>query len=359
MKLLDKYILKNFLVTFFFTVIIFVVVISVIDFTENNDDFIKNNVPYSKVISVYYLNYFPYIANMLSPILVFIATVIVTARLAARTEIIAMFNSGMSFLRILLPYFMGSVFIAGLIFILIGWIIPDANKVRVDFENTYIKPKIGYDAVDVHQKVSPETYLYMKNYNTASQTGYDFTLETIKGNRLESKLKANRISWIDSTQKWNLNEYSIRKIDSAGKEILLTGSNKDTLLDVGPKDFELNGNPHETLTLTELEAHIKKLQERGSEEVPVYLTEKYERYTYPFAIIILTIIGVIVSARKSRQGTGFQIAFGFLLAMIYILFVILGRSVSQVGSVGPLAAAWTPNIVFSIIGFIMYKTLPR
>lgn len=359
MKLLDRYILKNFLVTFFFTVLIFVVVVCVVDFTENNDDFIEEKVPYSEIFGDYYLNYVPYLANMLSPIMIFIATVIVTARMAARTEIIAMFNCGMSFLRILLPYFVGSGLVAILTFYLIGWVIPDANKVRIDFEEKYLRGNKNVESFDIHMKISPEQYIYMKSYNPMSESGYDFTLESVKGNELISKLKANKARFNQEKQTWYLNNYSIRQFAENGKETFHRGTGLDTIIPLKPSDLEINPMLYVTLTMGELEEHIQKLKERGSEEVAFYVVEKTERYTYPFAIIILTVIGVIVSGRKSRQGTGFQIAFGFALAIIYILFVILSRTISQYGSVGPITAAWTPNIIFTFIGYIMYKTLPR
>ncbi len=359
MKLLDRYILKSFLVTFFFTVLIFVVVVSVIDFTENHDDFISNKLSFKEIFGDYYLNYFPYIANMLSPIMVFIATVIVTARLAARTEIIAMFNSGMSFLRILYPYFVGSLIIAGLTFYLIGWVIPDANKIRIDFEDKYFRGHREITSYDLHMKIAPELYIYMKNYNSTNQSGYDFTLEKVQGNELVSKLKASKILYDAEKGAWHLNNYSVRTFLEGGQESYYEGTELDTIIPIAPADFNLNPLLYVTLTLDELDEYIDKLRERGSEEVPMYITERTERYTYPFAIIILTVIGVIVSARKSRQGTGVQIAFGFALAIIYILFVILSRTVSQYGSAGPVLAAWTPNIIFTFIGYIMYKTLPR
>jgi len=358
MKLLDKYILKKLLTTFLFTVIIFVVVICVIDFTENNDDFISEKIPYSEIFGVYYLNYIPYLANMLSPILIFIATVVVTAQLAARTEIIAMFNSGMSFIRVLVPYIIGSLLIGGLTFFLIGWIIPHATKKRAEFETKYLKGQFYFEGQNVHMKIAPNVYMYVKNYNNITQTGFDFTLETIKDNKLLSKLKATQIKWDSVKNKWSIREYSLRTFKN-GQETLVRGVNIDTTINIYPSDFEETKRLYATFDNQELNARIARLKERGSEEVAAYLTEKYERYTYPFAILILTVIAVIVSARKSRQGTGFQIAFGFALAMIYILFVIMSRSVAHLGDIDPLVGAWVPNILFSFIGFIMYKTLPR
>lgn len=358
MKLLDWYILKKFLSAFFFTVLLLVLIICVIDYTERNDDFLKHNIKFGFVMKEYYLNFIPYISNMLSPITVFIATVFVTANLAARTEIIAILSSGVSFKRFLVPYIIGATFIGLLVFYLGGWVIPKANKDRVNFENAYLKGEYYFDQRNIHIKTSKDTYVFMESFNNQILTGYQFTLENITGTNLNAKITANKISWVPEKRAWRLSNYSYRTFNGM-HETLRKGYQMDTVINISPKDFENNYLLHETFTLPELEKYISDLKEKGAENIQIYRTEKYERYTYPFAIIILTIIGVIVSSRKSREGVGFQIAFGFLLAFVYIIFVIMSRSIASVGSIGPLMAAWIPNIIFSGIGVIMYKTVPK
>jgi lipopolysaccharide export system permease protein len=126
-----------------------------------------------------------------------------------------------------------------------------------------------------------------------------------------------------------------------------------------PKDFGNNYALHETFTLTELDKFINELKNRGDDGVATYQIEKYVRFTSPFAMVILTLIGVIVSARKARGGVGLQIAIGFVLAFVYILFFIMSKSVAQVGSLHPILAVWLPNLIFSVIGLVMYFTVPR
>ncbi len=358
MKLLDKYILKKFLTTYVFTVLILVSVILVIDFTEKNDDFIKNNVAISEIIFDYYLNLIPYYANMLSPITVFIATVFVTAKLASHTEIVAILSSGVSFRRLLVPYLMGSSLIAVLIFGLIGWVIPNANKKSVAFQVKYTKNPFSYDSRNIHVKVAPETYVYMESYNNTANVGYNFAIETIKDTHLKSKLTSSNVQWNAEKQKWHMDYYTLRTFDGE-KETMVKGGSLDTTLNLTPKDFESNYKLEQTMTLTELNRFIDEKMSRGADDIETYLIEKYERFSYPFAIIILTIIGVIVSARKARGGVGFQIALGFFLAFIFIIFVITSRSLAQVGDVDPSVAAWIPTIVFSGIGFLLYRYVPR
>ena len=377
MKLLDKYILKSLLSTFFFVVLILLAVITVIDLTEKMDKFAKAGVT-SGQIADYYLDYISWIASFITPITMFIATVYVCARMAGHTEVIAMLSSGGSFRRFLLPFLVGASIIGGISFFLNGWIIPDSNKSRLEFEVQYIKNKYYFDKRNIHIQVAPDIYLYLQSYNNNSNTGYHFSLEKFKDNRLIEKLTANRIEWDSAKQKWTLRDYKIRKIDrvfetiskpespafqppkmAISRDSLTSGTNLDTALVIHPKEFESDYRKYDGMTMDELETYIKTLKARGSTGVEVYEVEKYTRYSAPFTILILVFMGVIVSSRKSRGGTGLQIAVGFLLSFIFILFFTLFRTFAEAGSTPPIISVWIPNIIFGIISLGMYKYVPR
>jgi lipopolysaccharide export system permease protein len=357
-RILDKYILKKFLTAFFFTVIVLVMVICVIDFTEKNDDFLKHNLGAWQIITEYYVNLFPYYANLLSPITVFIAVVFVTSQLAARTEIVAILASGVSFKRLLLPYIMGSVVLGIATMALTGWIIPYANKTRVEFERKYVKNPYRFNGRNVHIKIGPKSYAYMESYDNVNNVGYKFALETIEGTLLKRRLTAEAITWDSTKQAWHLSPQLVRVIRGP-KETLLSLPARDTTLNLYPKDFASTYRLSETLTLPELNAFIQQKIDRGASDTQIYLSEKHERYAYPYAMFILTIIGVIMSARKSRAGVGGQIALGFVLAFVFIIFVILSRNFAQVGDVPPMLAAWIPSIIFTGIGLVLYRIVPR
>jgi lipopolysaccharide export system permease protein len=327
-KILDVYILRRFLTTFFFVVLIVIAVLSVIDYTEKSDAYIKHNVPWSEIINDYYLNFIPYILNMLSPIIVFITTVLVNSKLSSHTEIIAMLSSGMSFRRFLVPYIVGAVMLGGLIFYMVGWVVPHTSKKRVAFELKYIDSPFYYDKRNNHFKLNDSTYAYMETYSSYDNRGYRFTLETIKGQQLMAKLSSDLISWDSVKSRWHVDRYEVHTFDE-GRETITTGYSLDTALNLYPRDFQNQLKKEATLDLPELEAFITEQITRGADNFEVYLNEKYERYAYPFAVIILTIMGVIISSRKSRRGTGYQIAIGFALAFLYVLFVITSRNIGQ------------------------------
>lgn len=372
MKLLDQYILKRFLSTFFFVVLILLAVITVIDLTDKMDKFAKAGVTASQIAG-YYLDYISWIGSFITPITIFIATVYVCAQMAVRTEVIAILSSGVSFLRFLFPFFIGALFVASISFVLNGWVIPNSNKSRLAFELQYLKNKFYFDQRNIHIQVAPDTYLYMQSYNNNNNTGYHFTLEKFDDNKLIEKLTADRIQWDTVKHKWMMHNWSVKKVDAvfdttpgayekvknAVADSLREGKSKDTTLVIHPEEFENDYRKYDGLTLNELNEYIRTLRARGSTGVEVYEVEKYTRYSAPFSIFILTFMGAIVSSRKSRGGTGLQIALGFLLSFIFILFFILFRTFAETGSMPPAISVWIPNIIFGFISLAMYKYVPR
>lgn len=358
MKKIDWYIFRKLVVAYLFVVVILVLVICVIDWSEKNDDFVQSEATLNQIIFDYFLNLIPYWASVLSPLMVFIACVFVTARLASHTEIIAMLSSGISFRRLTRPYFLASLLIGIVNFIGIAWFIPKANSTRLAFEFTYLKNPYYYDGRNIHIKTSPDTYVYMESYNNRLEVGYKFSVEKIEDNKLLSKLTSPKITWNENLEKWHLDYYSIHDFSPEG-ELYHEGRNLDTTLNFSPEDFERQERLYETFTVTELTEYIKELRMRGAENIEPYIVERYERFTYPAAIIILSLMGLITASRKSRRGTGVQIAFGFVLAFIYILFVMMSRSIAQVGGFSPLMGALFPSIVFAVIAIFLYRNVPK
>lgn len=357
LKILDLYILKKFLKSFIFVVFIIVMIIVVIDITEKIGDFTDKDIPMNRIME-YYLDFIPWIANLISPITVFIATVFVTANMASHTEIIPILASGVSFKRMLVPYFVGAIIIALVSFYLNGWVIPNANKSRRAFEIEFIEGKYYFTKNNFHIQVSPTEYLYLNRYVNTNNTGYSFTLEEIRDNKLIKKLSASQIVWLSDRNTWLIKNWIERDLRDDG-EIITAGDSLFMDLVILPKDFQSQHRLWETLTNSELDAKIFEIESRGLEGVEIYQVEKYFRITMPFTVLVLVFIGVIVSSRKRRGGTGLQIALGFIISFVFIIFVITSRGVAEGGLINPAIAVWIPNVVFSGVGLIMYRYVPR
>ena len=357
MKILDWYILKKFLKSYVFVVVVIQLVVVIIHITENNENYINHELTAGQIAG-FYMDYVPYIANMIAPITIFITVVFMTSQLAQHSEIIAILSSGVSFQRFMRPYMMGALIIAAFSFYFGGWLIPNGNKDRVAFELQYIKGAYRFTKRDIHIKIGPNTLLYLQSYNVGNNVGYKPTLETIEDGVLVNKIEATRMEWQEETGKWRFRNWKKRDVMEM-EELFSAGKSMDTTLRIHPKDFASDYSRYETLTMNELYEYIGELELRGADDIEKYEIEKYIRYTAPFAAIVLTFIGLGVSARKARGGSGFQIALGFLLAFIYIIFFIFSRTSAEAGNIAPIIAIWIPNIIFSTIGLIIYQTIPR
>ncbi len=366
MKIIDQYILKRVLSTFFFVVLILMAIITVIDITEKMDKFAKNNLDSGAVLG-YYLDFIPWIMGLITPITIFIAIIYVTSRMASHTEIISILSGGVSFRRFLVPYFIAAGVVASISFALNGWVIPAATKSRLAFELQYFNNRYYYDARNIHLQVAPQVYLFIQNYNNVTNVGYQFSLERFQDNVLVEKLTADNITWDTVKRTWSLKYWKLHRVNDVftsasttdPKTFLTYGNEMDTALAISPKDFEAQERSYEGMTTPELTEHIAKLRFRGASGVAMYEVEKHIRTAAPFTTFILVFMGVTVSSRKSRGGTGLQIALGFVLAFIFILFFLLTRRFAETGSMHPILAAWTPNCIFTVVSLVLYRFTPR
>ena len=361
LKLIDKYIIKKFLGTFFFCLLLILTIAVVFDFAEKIDNFMEKQAPVKAIIFDYYMNFIPYFAMLFAPLFVFIAVIFFTSKMAVSTEIIAILNSGMSFRRMMFPYFLSALFIATFTFVLTNYVIPKANLTRMDFEDRYYHSSSSkrVPVENIHRMVYKDVYVYMGTYNPLSKRGQNFTIEKFSDSGvLESKLSSSSVVYDTTLHKWSALNYYIRDIQG-NNEIIRKGKQIDTTLTIQPSDFSRDPGFVGTMTSHELNNYIDLLKLQGSDELKLFLIEKYRRFANPFAVFILTLIGVTLSSRKIRGGIGMNIGIGLTLSFSYILFLQFASQFSLKGSLGPMIAMWIPNIIYSIIGLVLYKLAPK
>lgn len=357
-KIIDWYIIKKYLGTFSFTLAIFTVIIVIFDVSEKLDDFLRHQAPISEIIFSYYAGFIPFYLNFLSPLINFIAVIFFTAKMADQTEIVPILSSGVSFKRFLRPYVISStiIFIVTLIFNL--FIIPETNQLKIDFENTYVNPKSDNSKMFTHMQIDKDSYIYIENFDNNQKVGYKFMLEKFTGDDLKEKLIADKITWDSLKLKWKIENYTIRKIDGL-KENMVSGTSKDTTLDMRPKDFEIYDNIYQAMNMRELNNRIKKEEIRGTGVMVDLQLEKYKRFVYPFSAYILTLMGVSLSSRKVRGGIGLPLGIGIILSFTYILFIQFTTMFALKGGLPPLIAVIIPNVVFGIIGIYLLIKAPK
>ena len=357
LKILDRYIIRQFLGTFLFTMMIFTLIAVVIDFSDKVEDFIEKSVPLGEMVFDYYINFALFMMGQLIPLYVLISVVFFTSRLASNSEVISILNAGVSFRRILKPYLIAAVAITAFHLFSNHNLIPNGNKKRLDFEHTYVwQSNDRGKKSNVHFFIGPETTVYIRRYNKKRQTADDFRLEQIKDHKMVYILKAKKATWVEETEKWKLDNYEIHTFNGL-KETLELGlkESMDTALNLRPADFVRFLNQKDMLVTGELQKSIDRDLERGVGNTKEYQVEVQRRSSEPFSIIILTIIGVAIAARKVRGGMGLHLLLGVVVGALYIFLIKFSITFANNDVVPPGLGVWIPNIVFGLIAVYLVK----
>lgn len=356
---LDRYIIKKFLGTYIFSLILIIVVIIVFDYNEKIDKFVSSNAPMNEIIFDYYLNLAPYYANTFSALFVFISVIYFTSKLAENSEIIAILSSGVSFRRLMKPYMIAAGIISLMTYLMTAFIIPNGNATMLEFEQKYSKKKKVESANDIQFKIDDNTIAFIERFESKNNTGWRFMLNTFEEKKLVSHMEARTITYNpDRPHIWTARHWKIREFHENG-EIIRESKKEplDTLLMIEPSDFLISEGEQETMTTPELSAYIDKQKERGIANIQSFEIEYHKRIAMSFAAFILTIIGASLSSRKVKGGMGLSLGIGLALSFSYILFQSISSAFAEQMPVA--LAAWLPNITYSIIAIVLYIRAPR
>ena len=360
-SLLDWYIIKKFIGTYVFSIILIISIAIVFDFNENLSKFTQYHAPWRAIIFDYYANFIPYYSNLFSPLFVFIAVIYFTSKLAGNSEIIAMMATGMSFRRLLRPYMFTCVLIALTTFYLNAYVIPHGTIIRQQFENRYRRNKVTTAAENVQIRLSKNTVVYIQHYDDRMKRGFGFSLDKFADKKLVSHMTASEIQYdtiADSKYHWKANNWKIRTLKGL-RETITSGAVKDTMLLMEPADLIYSKGQQETFTSPELLQYISKQTSRGSANVKQYEVEYHKRIAMSFASFILTIIGASLSARKRKGGMGLYLGIGLGLSFAYIMLQTVSSTFAINADAPPMLAAWIPNIIFAVIACFCYRQAPN
>ena len=361
LKRIDRYIIGKFIGTYIYSIILIISISIVFDVNENLAKFTTNHAPLRAIVFDYYANFIPYFANLFSPLFVFIAVIFFTSKLAGNSEIIAMLASGMSFRRLMRPYFISAALIAILNYYLGAYVIPQGTIVRQNFEVLYKNNSKITSATNVQLQVGRGIIAYIQQYDDNSKTGYGFSLDKFEKKKLVSHMTASVIYYdtiSDTRFHWRARNYKIRTLKGLREEIK-TGAVIDTTITMEPMDLVFSKGQQETFTSPELLAYISKQQERGSQNVVQYEVEFHKRIAMSFASFILTVIGASLSSRKRKGGMGLYLGIGLALSFTYILLQTISATFAINAGTPAMLAEWIPNIIYIFIAWLCWRQAPN
>ena len=362
---LDRYILKKFIVTFIFCLLLFTVIAVAVDSSEKTDDFVKSGLTTAQLIKKYYLGFVPFIWSLLFPLFVFIAVIFFTSRMATRSEIIAILASGTSYNRVLRPYFFGGLLLALTLWLGNRYWIPKANSIRSNFQINYIDKNDVYKnqqytncAQCFYLRIDTNTFIGIKDYDTSSKSARGFFLERISDDKISYNLRAETIRWDTAKKNWLLLNAIERKVKNMGEEVKQY-STLNINLNLKPSELRKDEYLKDKLTTPELVSFINQEELRGTEGLSALKVERYRRSATPAAVLLLTMIGAVIASRKTRGGSGMHLALGITIAALFIVSDRFSTVFATKGNFPPLLAAWLPNIVFTGVAYLLYRRTPK
>lgn len=335
------------------------ILVVIVDLSEKTDDFAKTGLTAGQIINDYYLGFIPHIDAMLFPLFLFISVIFFTSKMANRTEVVAILSAGISFKRFLLPYFFAGLIFTAFLFWVNHSILPHANEKWSTFNAKYIDFNYGgyvntSTISNKYFKLDSTSYAGMRFYDTTSKSGSNFFIQKFDNTNLLYNLHAQGITWDSATGKWNLTQVKIRKIDGL-KQSLTDSPVIKMALNFKPMDLKTDAYTKDKLTTPQLERLIELEKMRGGEDVNSLILEKQNRNATPVSVLILTIIGATIASKKIRGGSGFHLAIGVLICVIYILVGRFSSVFAMKANFNPVFAAWLPNIAFAFLAFYLYK----
>lgn len=360
-KILDWYIIKKFIGTYIYSIMLIISISIVFDINENLAKFSESHAPLRAIVFDYYLNFIPYFANLFSPLFVFIAVIFFTSKLAGNSEIISMLAAGVSFKRLMRPYMISCVAISILSFFLSAYVIPHGTVIRQNFETIYKNKTKNTSADNVQLQVGTGVIAYIQHYDNNLKKGYGFCLDKFENKKLVSHLTAMEIQYdtiSDSKNHWKMTNWKVRRLKGL-REVITSGIQKDTLIQMEPTDLVYSKGQQETFTSPELRAYISKQIDRGSGNVVQYQVEYHKRIAASFASFILTTIGFSLSSRKRKGGMGLYLGIGLALSFGYIMLQTVSSTFAINADLPPMLAAWIPNIIFAVVAYFCYRNAPN
>ena len=357
LKILDRYIIKKFILTFFVALLLIIAVVIVVDFSESIQSFLDKKVPLQKIAG-YYLNFIPYFVNLFIPLFTFISVIYFTSKLSGNSEIIAMSNGGMSFYRMLYPYVLTVVVIGGLSFCLDNYLIPKTSLRMMYFKDQYLSKQVHSKDSDTHIKLSDSTYAYVHYWDADNVRGYAFWYEEMGVQGMERKLSSQIIRWDSIRQLWHLEKYVDRHF-SGREERLVTGDSMNLRLPMKVSDFVYFKHGADIMTTKEIRRYIEEERAKGADNLKAYEVELHRRMTGIPSVLILTIVGVCVSSRRTREGMGLHLLVGLVITFSYVLLQQMCQVFAVYGGMSPVLSVWIPDMLYAVLCVVLVIITPK
>ena len=361
MNRIDRYVLRQFIVTAFFALIAFVLIFVVIDLMENLDDFLDRNAT-SAIITTYYLYFTPEIIKLMVPLSMLLSALFTTGRLSSLNELTAMKAGGMSLYRFMTPVVLFSLLVSGVSIYFNGWIVPYANHQKLQIGRAYFQKNIEFVSKNNIYIQDTETQilsigLFDDNRNIAQRVsvqefdGRDHT-------RLVGRHDAPEMRWNAADRSWTLGNGTERTFSDSGETIRAFASEALKTLHFSPEDIKKKQEKPDEMDYSDLGEFIRN-QQRAGQDASRWLVDYYGKIAFPFSNFIVVLFGIPFSSMKRRAGLGIEFGIAIGICFLYMIFLKISQAFGYNGDLDPLLTAWLANILFLLAGIYNLWRVPK
>ena len=358
LKIVDRYLLKQFVLTSFFALFAFICIFIIIDLIENLGGFIDRGATFKKVL-IFYWYFIPEIISLMVPVALLLSSLFTVGKLTNLYEITAMKVGTISTIRILTPFLVYALLVTGVMVYFNGWILPYANKKKIEFEATQLgKYQGGGQNSNIIRQDSKNRMISIGWYDGVTRRGFNISIYDYSGTTLVQRWDAKMISWNDTLNRWVLDDGIHRTFGKIEKTNAFKTENKIDFK-FKPRDLLNDVKNLNLMNFTQLSDYIDAQRLAGFTELDRYEVTYYAKISFPFACLVVVLFGVPLSTRKKRGGLAVEFGVALMITFIYLAVQKISETMGYSGSWDPLFAAWFANVVFLLGGLYMLRLVDK
>ncbi len=359
--ILDDYVLRDFGTNLALVFSTFLMLILVFTAFELFNDVLRNHIPLY-VLAEYLLNVTPYFIYNTAQYCTLLAVLITFSWMQRSNEIVAIKATGISIYRIIVPVLIVATIIAGGLFFFDQFYLPYANK-RQDALHNLIKGKPTQTYLNPDRKwifgQNSTVYYYQLFDPDRDQFGnlsiFKFDPATFQ---LKGRIYADRAYWDDRLQLWIATKGWQRSVQGSAIEnyrafdvATLTAMNE------APSYFKKEVKQSSEMNYEELRRYIHDLQQSGFDVVRLRV-QLHKKLAFPFITLVMAVLAVPFSLSTAKRGavTGVAVAVG--IAVVYSVVSGLFEAMGNMSQLPPILAAWSPDIIFAMVGGYLILRVP-
>lgn len=361
MKLLDRYMLKQYLRSFFFIMLTFICIFLLVDLVQKIAQFLDNKLTFAEVLHYYWLM-IPWMLHWCFPVSALLSIVFFFGQSNKFNELTAMKVGGVSLYRLALPFLIFGLCLSAFSFFFEDRVVVPAQHEVTEFVQNNMKITNRSHDQKIHRQVYfqlPDHQIFtIGRYNIINGRGRHAGLHKVIDGKIVERKDASHIRWLEDEEKWLLLDVQHRIFD--GDDVTFFKNDSMVLnLEVSPRELRQKSVRPENMTFRQLRGFIHRSQQLGMETMR-WETNLYFRMAMNFACFIVILIGIpLVTFQKRSGGYGGGVAASLILLFTFYVFLTFGKVLGVAGVMDSFWAVWMPNIFFTILGVAMLLVVKK